>query len=227
MDKITRRQIAGAAGIIFALMQLPGFFTGSPPEAGDPLAEFLDFYSDNRDLLMVAGTLGGLTVLPFTALLVGVVQLLRDRAGQFGLAPLIALVAGAVAAATAGAGQSLGLAAAYLVDSPPAAETKTLHIMSGLAYTQTMTAAFAFAVASGYSLARFGRGGERYVGWLGAVAAALTLLASFTVADSGYFGVGGLGLFVGFGAMLTYLVVLSILLLVSRADAGASAGATG
>lgn len=206
------QKLAGAAGVVFVVATVVAIFMVSPPPSPDESpAKFLEYYSDHRSAIIAQALVGLLANIPAILFIAGLWNVLRrDEAdgGVLSTSSVIAFIFGGVIVTigTAWVGALGYLGDGNGLDEASARNLSLLGAMTGL---PASFAAFAgYSAASGYLLLR-GATLPRWLGWIGMVAALLTVLATFGVAKSGFFAPFGVASFLGFVSILVYVLLVS------------------
>lgn len=207
------QKLAGAAGVLFIVATLVSALVVSPPPAPDKAAsEFLEYYADNRTILLVQMMIGLLANIPAFLFIAGFWNLLRRDEGDGGILATAAvlgfIVAGAVVTIATGWLGALG----YLGDGNGLEESdaRTLSLLGTVLCTSGIFVSFATTeAASGYLLLK-GSVLPKWLGWVGLVAAVIALVAVFSVAQSGVFAPFGFFSFAAFLSFSAYVVLVSV-----------------
>jgi hypothetical protein len=208
------QKLAGAAGVVFIVATLVSAFIVSPPPSPDEsAAKFVEYYSDNRTVLLVQMIIAVLADIPAFLFIAGFWQLLRREEGEAGILATATVVAFIVGGAVVTVASGWLGALAYLGDGNGLDEgsARTLSLLGTLSTTSGIFAAFAATeAASGYVLLK-GTVLPKWLGWIGLAAAVLALVAVFAVAKSGdWFIPFGIFSFAGFLSFSAYVVLVSV-----------------
>lgn len=207
------QKLAGAAGVLFIVATLASALVVSPPPAPDEAAsEFLEYYSDNRTVLLVQMVIGLLANIPAFLFIAGFWNLLRRDEGEGGILATAAaigfIVAGAVVTIATGWLGALG----YLGDGNGLDEgsARTLSLLGTVLCTSGIFVSFATTeAASGYLLLK-GSVLPKWLGWVGLAAGVIALVAVFSVAQDGAFAPFGVMSFAAFLSFSLYVVLVSV-----------------
>jgi hypothetical protein len=207
------QRLAGAAGIVFIVLTLIGAFIVSPPPSADESpAKFLEYFDDNRSVLLVQMILGFAGVIPAILFISGFWNLLRgDEAagGIFATAAAIGFVlAGAVVLVATGWIGALG----YLGDGNGLEEgdARTLSLLGSVLCGSAIFVSFATFEGSSALVLLKGSVLPKWLGWVGLVVGVLGLVGVFSVAKDGAFAPFGPASFLAFLSFSAYVVLVSV-----------------
>lgn len=213
-----------AAGILFVVFVIAGFFVQPKPPAADaPAKEVFEYVVDNQSTLHVVQILFAIAALLFLWF-IGTLRAVLGRAegGEARLAT-IGFGGGLIAVATLAVG--LGLAATAALHPSDNGEDITRALIDGSLLVPAVgaPAAFVFFAANGLSILRSGYLPSR-MAWFAFVTAAFNLLGIGAVCtDSGVFAADGvLGFFIGFVLFLAWILLAGIMLMRRLAGAAPS-----
>jgi hypothetical protein len=207
------QKLAGAAGIVFVVLTLVGAFVVSPPPSADEsAAKFLEYFDDNRSVLLAQMLIGFFSVIPAILFVSGFRNVLRREEAEGGILAASAVIgfilAGAVVLVATGWLGALG----YLGDGNGLEEgqARTLSLLGTLVCNSGIFVAFAtFEGSSGYVLLN-GSTLPKWLGWVGLIVSVLALIAVFSVAKDGVFAPFGPASFLAFLSFSAYVVLVSI-----------------
>lgn len=213
MGQWNGQKLAGAAGILFIIMTLVSAFIVSPPPSADESpAKFLEYFNDNRSVLLVQMLIGLFAVLPAILFISGVRNLLLSEEAEGGILTLSAVIgfilAGAVVLVATGWLGALG----YLGDGNGLDESsaRTLSLLGTVICNSAIFVAFAtFEGASGYLLLN-GVRLPKWLGWVGLAAGVLGVIGVFSVAKDGPFAPFDIASFAAFLSFSAYVLLVSI-----------------
>jgi hypothetical protein len=213
MGQWNGQKLAGAAGIAFIILTLVSAFIVSPPPSADESpAKFLEYFNDNRSVLLVQMIIGLFAVMPAILFLSGVRNLLLSEEAEGGILTLSAVIgfilAGAVVLVATGWLGALG----YLGDGNGLDESsaRTLSLLGTLVCNSAIFVGFAtFEGASGYLLLK-GTKLPTWLGWVGLAAGILGIVGIFSVAQDGPFAPFDIASFAAFLSFSAYVLLVSV-----------------
>jgi hypothetical protein len=207
------QKLAGAAGILFIILTLVSAFIVSPPPSADESpAKFLEYFNDNRSVLLVQMIIAFFAIIPAILFISGIRNLLLSEEAEGGILTLSAVIgfilAGAVVTIATGWLGALG----YLGDGFGLDESsaRTLSLLGTVMCNSGIFVGFAtFEGASGYLLLK-GTKLPTWLGWIGLAAGVLGLVAIFSVAKDGVFMPFGFFSFAAFLSFSAYVLLVSV-----------------
>lgn len=221
MDDARWERAAGAGGILFVVLVLvSAFLPGTPPMTSDSAKDIAKFFTDNDDAIRQATFLGILATLPLVWWAAAICRRLGRATGnaRLGVMAAIGVTIGAVASGVSGI--VYAVVAMLGVDGSGGLNgTKFFYVLGTnlSAMVAIGTALLVGSVSAG--ILRTGMM-PKWIAWLGALVALLSVGGSL-IGVSGNDAVMGLLLasFLGFSL---WLVIVSIVMLRTPADAGAA-----
>ena len=216
-------RMAGIAGLVFVVgIFVAGVMAPLPPGVDEDASEFLEYYTDERSMLLAQAILNVAIILPALLFIGGLWTLFRAREGNvLGLAAVFGFVMGGAIATLCGA--AFG-ALAWLGDGHGLQEdtAKELTLLAMVVNQGALVPIGAIGLASGWLILR-----ERmlpvWVGWLGLLTGIATVAGVFGVAGDGAFAPFGPVVFAGFIASTLYSVVVAIFMIRETAPSTATA----
>ncbi len=207
------QKLAGAAGILFVVLTLVSAFIVSPPPSADESpAKFLEYFDDNRTVLLVQMIIGFIAAIPAVLFLSGFWNLVRGEEAEGGIFATTALVgfvlAGAVVLVATGWIGALG----YLGDGNGLDEgnARTLSLLGSVLCNSAIFAGFATFEGGSALVLLNGSAFPKWLGWAGLVVSLLGLLGMFSIGREGFFAPFGPASFLAFLSFSAYVVLVSI-----------------
>lgn len=221
MGSINGQKAAGAAAVLWVILQLgSGFVVQPPPAAHESATKFLEFYDDNRNALLLQGVLVLFANIPALVFAGGFWHLLRREEGEGGIfapASVLAFIfAGAIA--TVGSAWSMGIAALGDGNGLTEESARTLGVVSTLVTPAVFSGIVPAVALSGYVLWN-GKSLPSWVGIIGLVAAIPGLVAICGVANSGAFQPFGIFSFGSFLLSSLYILLIGVFMWLRAAKA--------
>jgi hypothetical protein len=207
------QKLAGAAGIVFIVATLVSAFIVSPPPMADESnAKFVEYFNDHRTVLLVQMIIAVLADIPAFLFIAGFWQLLRSEESAGGILATTSIISYVVGGAviTVASGWLGGMG--YLGDGNGLEEgsARMLSVLGTMVCFSGIFAAFAAAQAASGILLLKGTILPRWLGWIGLLAAVISLVALFSVAKSGAFAPFGFVSFAGLLSFSLYVLLVSV-----------------
>ncbi len=221
MDDAKWERAAGWGGILFVVLALvSAILPGSPPSTSDPAKDIAEYFTDNDDAIRQATFLAILATLPLVWWAAAICRMIGRATGnaRLGVMAAVGVAIGAVASGVSGIVFAV-VAMLGVGGSGGLNGTKFFYVLGTnlMAMVAIGTALLVGSVSAG--ILRTGMM-PKWIAWLGALVALLSVGGSL-ISVSGNDVVMGL-LFASFLGFSLWLVIVSIVMLRTPAEAGAA-----
>jgi len=160
---------APLTGVAFVVLAIVSFtLAGEPPDPEDPIAEIVEFYTDNKDSVMFGAALAAVagTLLVFFAATLRTA--LQAGRGADSSLPTVALIGAAIFAIGVALDGTISFALAETVDDVDPTATQALHALWNNDFLPFSMGLQILMLAAGLSIVRYG-GLPTWLGWVAIV----------------------------------------------------------
>jgi hypothetical protein len=193
-------------GVAFVIVVVLSFtIGGEPPDAGDPPAEIVEHYVDNKDAIRVGALLSGLAG-ALAIFFAGILRkVLRRAEGEGGVLSLVAFAGAVIITVGAAVDATISFAIAEAVEDIEPTSVQTLQALWDNDFVPFAVGMFVLLIASGLSIVRH-RALPTWLGWAAIVLGVVALTPAGFVAF--------------FGILLWVLAVSIVMTMQARATPG-------
>lgn len=176
-----REWLAPLTGVAFVVVVIISFvLAGEPPDAGEPAAEIVEHYVDNKDSIEVGAFLGALAGTLLVFFFAYVRKVLRAAEGEGGVLSAVVLIGAAIIALGAAIDSTISFAIAEAAEDIEPESVRTLQALWDNDFIPFVLGTQLLWFAAGISIVRHGAL-PKWLGWVAILfgVVALTPLAFF------------------------------------------------
>lgn len=179
--------VAPLTGVAFVVVAIVGgIIGGEPPDAGSPVREIIDYYTDNKTSIQVGSFVGVAAVVLLVFFGAYLRSVLSAAEGPGGMLSALTLVGTAVVAVGLAIDLTISIALVEAVDDIDPAAVQALQALWDNDFVPIALGALVFLISTGLSIVRHGALPK----WLGWVALVLAVIGFTPIGFVAFIGAG-------------------------------------